>query len=131
MSELYPSSEEEPAVVAAAATLPLVLTSRTFNCIDHLKLLGFSKMKAIYVHTESAPLLRFYVHDAHIQTFDVDAFHMPASLKAAIRECHIFHDGATNSKDLLQLGDVLSAEGVRVYISHCAPGDVRAGSRPY
>ena len=127
MSELYPSSEEE----SAAAVLPLVLTSRTFNCIDHLKLLGFSKMKAIYIHKESAPLLSFYVHDMNIQTFDVDAFHMQPSLKAAIRECHIFHDGASNSKELLQLGDVLSAEGVRVYISHCSPGDVRSGSRPY
>ncbi len=126
MSELYPSSssDDEP-----RPKLPLILTSKTFNCIDHLKLLGFAHIKHALVLHDSAPLLRHYLFDKQIGTTDIKT--IDKRLIPLIEAVYVFYDGASNSADIQQLGDWFSAEGVKVYVSHCAPGDVRSGARPY
>jgi hypothetical protein len=61
MSELYPSSssdEETHRPQHKMHPLPLIITSKTFNCIDHFKLLGFANITHAFVLKDSAPLLR-------------------------------------------------------------------------
>jgi hypothetical protein len=128
MSELYPSSSSDEEIRQPQHQLhplPLIVTSKTFNCIDHLKLLGFANITHAFVLKDCAPLLRYYLFDEKITTTDIK--HVDKTIIPFISDVYIFYDGASNSADVQQLGDWFTGANVKVYVSHCAPNDTRSG----
>jgi hypothetical protein len=131
MSELYPSSSSDEETHRPHhkmhPLLPLIITSKTFNCIDHFKLLGFANITHAFVLKDSAPLLRHYLFDTKITTTDIKS--VDKCIIHLIDAVHVFHDDSSNSADVKQLGDWLAEAGVKVYVYHCAPNDTRSGLR--
>lgn len=132
MSELYPSSSSDEETQWPQHQLhppPLIVTSKTFNCVEHFKLLGFANMTHAFVLKDCAPLLRHYLFDTKITITDIKS--VDKCIIHLIDAVHVFHDDSSNSEDVKQLGEWLAASGVKVYVYYCAPGDVQSGSRPY